>query len=269
MSTPEPAYRDRPPTTTYSYQATAHQHPPLLTWSVPTTPVPAAPPTNTNPTTNLFQPQQPPLQTWSTQTSPVSAAPPANTSTSTAANFFQPRLDTCAFCRAQGHRIRACAITTEYINSGRASIVEDRIHLPNSQPIPFDSSRRGLQASIDIWLAVQTATAPVQTHAVFAQEPPPHFNSHNTPTSRIEEVIETHIIQVKEGTTTGDDQAFPHNIFKGFATEKKKPGGKHSKAPELLAPAPMTPPPVVNTSTSAVTPQTHTQYRYQSHAEDQ
>jgi len=110
LSIPKPGYRDAPPSVAYSYQATA---PPPLT-----------------------------PQPWSMQTSapaPVPAIPPASTSTPT--SFFPPRPKTCAFCHGQGHRIRSCPIASEYLASGRTSVIEGRIHLPNGQPVPFDGSR--------------------------------------------------------------------------------------------------------------------------------
>ena len=103
--------------------------------------------------------------------------------------------------------------------------------------------------------------------AVFTYDPPPYFDSHVASTSHIKEVVESHILQVKEATTPDEeqDQDFSHNIFKVFATEKKKRRDKASIAAELSAPPPMTPAPAVTSSTSWP----NVQYRYQCDMEDQ
>ena len=242
---PEPGYRDAPPTAAYSYQ-------------------PAAPP--------------PALQPWSAP-APTLVSPAANANANAIASFFRttPRPETCAFCTAPDHRLRQCPIANEYLVSGRASIVGDRMHLPNGQPIPFDGTRRGLKASIDSWLISQTTSAPpiTQTRTVFTQDPPPHLDSRNTSSSRIEEVMESHILQVKDAATSDEDEdKFSQDIFKVFATEKKKRG---AKAPELSAPPPAarapTPPPPPLTSqtppTAASNSRPNTQYRYHCNAEEQ
>jgi len=92
---------------------------------------------------------------------------------------------------------------------------------------------------------------------------PPHFDPGNASTSQIEEVVKSHVLQVKDSVTT-DKEEFPHDIFKVFATEKKQVD-KASKAPELSAPPLPTQAP--NTSSGSTRP--NTQYRYQSNAEDQ
>ncbi len=209
-------------------------------------------------------PPPPPPQMWS---APAAAPTPA-ANTTTSASYFRmgPRPESCAFCCVQGHRVHTCAIAGEYVNSGHTTIINDRIHLPNGQPIPFDGSRRGLQASIDLWLTSQMPTStPSQAHAVFARDAPPHFDSRNAPTSRIEEVIESHILQVKQDDTPQEeDEEFSHDIFEVFAAEKKKHGDKASKVPELATPPPTTP--VLTTSANIVWP--NSQFRYQSNAED-
>ena len=150
----------------------------------------------------------------------------------------------------------------EYINSGHATIINDRIHLPNGQPIPFDGSRRGLQASIDLWLTSQMpASTPSQAHAVFARDVPPHFDSRNTPTSCIEEVIESHMLQVKEADTPQEEEEFSHDIFEVFAAEKKKRRDKASKVPKLATPPLTTPAPAASANIS----RPNSQYRYQTH----
>ena len=246
LGIPKLEYRAAPATAAYSYQTTAPPPPTQQMWSAPATaPIPT----------------------------PV--APSANTST--AAPFFQfgPRPETCVFCCAEGHRLRTCAAANKYIQSGCATWINDRINLLNGQPVPFDSSRHGLKASIDAWLALQTAAAPTpaQNQAIITHNPLPHLNSHNT-SARIEEVIESHILQVREAPTL-DEEEFPQDIFKVFAAKKKKCS---DKAPELSAPPPKTPAPAPTPAAQISThvPATNlsdswanAQYRYQSNAEDQ
>jgi len=157
----------------------------------------------------------------------------------------------------------------EYVKSGRAAYVNDRIHLPNGQPIPFDGTRQGIRGSIDTWLTSQTTSvpAPAQVCSVFMWEQPPHFDTHNT--SRIEEVVESHIIQVADTVVPAEDegQEFSHDIFEVFTAEKTKP----SKASELsapLLPAQVIPPPTNTSATSPGTLRPNLQYRYQCDTED-
>ena len=212
-------------------------------------------------------PPPPPPQPWS---APAAAPVPAPTtplsSTHATSTFlrFGPRAETCAFCRAEGHRLRSCTTANEYIQSGRASWINERIHLPNGQPVPFDGTRRGLKASIDAWLTSQTAAAPTpaQATAVLTRDPPPHFGLPNASTSRIEEVVESHILQVREAACPNEEE-FSHDIFEVFATEKKR--GDKTKAPELSAPPPATSAPVSAANLS----RSNAQYRYHCDAEDQ
>ena len=85
----------------------------------------------------------------------------------------------------------------------------------------------------------------------------------NASTSRIEEVIKSHILQIREAATPNEEQEeeYSQDIFKVFATEKKKCG----KALELSAPPPATPAPAAASST----PRPNTQYKYHCNAEDQ
>jgi len=136
---PKPEYRTGSPAIAYSYQHVAPQPPTLQPWSAPTT-APA----------------------------PMPPAPAASTGTATSFRFgLRPKA--CVFCRTENHQVCDCALASEYVKSGRASIVNDHIHLLNGQPVPFDGSRRGLKASIDTWLNTQIAptAAPAQSHAVF------------------------------------------------------------------------------------------------------
>ena len=235
---PKPEYRSGPATSAYSYQAASPPPLPSQSWSAPA----AAP-------------------------APTSVVPSASANAAAAASsFFRlgPRPESCAFCRGQGHRVRTCTIANEYVNSGRATVINDRVHLPNGQPIPYDGTNRGIKARIDSWLALQNAPPASQTRAVFVRDPPPHFDSRNASTSRIEEVIESHILQVRESVTPDEEEEeFSHDIFEVFATEKKC--GNKAKAPELSAPPPVTPAPPAASNA----PRSNSQYRYQCDAEDQ
>jgi len=84
------------------------------------------------------------------------------------------------------------------------------------------------------------------------------------PISQIEEVVETHILQVKEATTIKEGQEFLHNILKVFATERKH-NNRKGKASELSATS--TEPQAHPANSSNLQP--NTQYRYTSNAEDQ
>jgi len=219
-------------TASYSYQMPAPLPPP--TWSVP-----AAAPV------------------------PTPATPAPNFSTAAPFLHFGPRPELCIFCRTEGHRLRSCPTLNDYVQSGHASWINDRIHLPNGQPVPFDGTRRGLKASIDAWLTAQTAPAAAQSSAVFTRETPPYLDLRNALTSRIEEVIESHILQVREATATDEDQDqdFSHDIFEVFATEKRKRG----KALEFSAP----PPPTSAPASASSAPRSNAQYKYHCDAEDQ
>ena len=90
---------------------------------------------------------------------------------------------------------------------------------------------------------------------------------HNT--SRIKEVVESHIIQVADAVVPAEDkgQEFSHDIFKVFTTEKTKP----SKASKLSAPPPPAQvilPPINTSATSPSTLWPNLQYRYQCDAKD-
>ena len=92
--------------------------------------------------------------------------------------FFHPRArtDGCSFCSHIGHRVRECPTAQEYVRSGRATVLGDRLYLPNGQPIPNDGSGRGLKHGIDSWLASQSHAAPVPPQRVsFTRETPPHL----------------------------------------------------------------------------------------------
>ena len=192
-SIPKPEYRSSPATSAYSYQATPPPLPPSQLWSAP-----AAAPV------------------------PTSVAPSANANAAAAAASFclGPRPESCAFCCSQGHHVCTCTIANEYVNSRHATVINNQVHLPNSQPIPYDSTNCGIKASIDSWLTTQNTPPASQTRTIFVCNPLPYFNLHSTSTSRIKEVIESHILQVQEVVTPDEEEEeFSHDTFKVFATE--------------------------------------------------
>ena len=104
------------------------------------------------------------------------------------------------------------------------------------------------------------------TCTVFVGDLLPYLNPCNALSSRIEEVMESHILQVKESVSPDeDDKDFSHNIFEVFAAEKKKRKNKASKAPKLSALPPTTHAPATSSGNSRPS----SQYRYYSNAEDQ
>ena len=234
LGIPRPGYQVNT-STSYTYQASAPLPPPPQPWSVPAAapiPAPTTPSSSTHATSTFLR--------------------------------FSPCAETCTFYCTEGHRLRSCTTTNKYIQSGRASWINERIHLPNGQPVPFDSIRRRLKVSIDAWLTSQTTAAPTlaQATTVLTCNPPPHFGLHNAPTSRIEEVVELHILQVREATCPNKEE-FLHDIFEVFATEKKR--GDKAKAPKLTAPPPAALAPVSAANLS----HSNAQYQYHCNAEDQ
>jgi hypothetical protein len=121
---PKPEYRPGPAMAAYSFQAAP----------APTTPSAPQPWSARAPPPSAQQP-------WSAQAPPVpsSALPPVIADS--AASFFRPRPSTCNFCTLAGHQVRDCSMAKEYVNTGRATIVGNCIHLPNHQPVPYDGSR--------------------------------------------------------------------------------------------------------------------------------
>ena len=233
----------------------------------------------------------PPQQPWTAAAHHLPAPLPPSTSNSS--SFFRPRVrpDGCAFCLQSGHRVRECPSAQEYVRSGRALVLDDRLSLPNGQPIPNSGSGRGLKHGIDTWLAAQAPVNPTSLQQVsFARDTPPHFpakHDNRVPSACIEEVTEAHIVQVVDNK--GDPDSDDEDFFQVYATEKKKRDTRRSKLPELQSstsihppststdpPTPVTPGTSVPSSVSIAAPpptptiaRTVPQYRYQSTAEDQ
>jgi len=225
------------------------------------------PPPNLQSWMQSIAPPPPTPQLWSAP----AAAPTPSTIANTATPYYHsgPHPNTCTFCCTQGHQVRECSIVDEYVKSRCAAYVNNHIHLPNGQPVPFDGTQQGIRGSIDTWLTSQTASvsALAQVCSIFMWEQPPHFDMHNT--SWIEEVVESHIIQVVDAVIPTEDkgQEFSHNIFEVFAAKRTKP----SKASELSAPPPPAQvilPPINTSATSPSTLQPNLQYHYQCDAKD-
>lgn len=141
---------------TAAYQALVSQ-----AWSQPTTTLPVKP-----------------ISTPARQSSPPIAVP------TDPSQFFRrpPRTSGCVFCAQRGHQVRGCPAVEEYVRTGRTLIKNDRLHLPNGQPIPNDGSGRGLKHAIDTWLAADSArpsepsAVPTQLKAIAAFQHTPIFS---------------------------------------------------------------------------------------------
>jgi hypothetical protein len=175
-----------------------------------------------------------PRQPWSDRPAPPSL--PSDSSSPKASFFRRETTEGCAFCLDLGHRIRRCPIAEEYFNSGRVKIYNDRIYLPNGQPVPNDGSNRGLRHSIDAWLARQPSlSTPPPT-----RDPPPHTSfAIQTCEVHPQPVARAHIVEVADldsdasGSESEEDGL---DIFGVFAAEKKKKQAKAAKLPELVTP---------------------------------
>lgn len=68
-----------------------------------------------------------------------------------ASSYFRPMLRThgCIFCAEHGHHVRQYSTARHYACTDRILILNDRLHLPNGQPIPNDGNGRGLKPAID------------------------------------------------------------------------------------------------------------------------
>jgi hypothetical protein len=109
----------------------------------------------------------------------------------------------------KGHHLHECPAAEEYVNTGRAIVCNNWIHLPNGQLVPNDGTGRGIKASIDNWLTAQYSSQAA------------------APTSQIEEVVETHILQVAEFSSPPpanelEDEAMDSDIFEVYTMQKKK-----------------------------------------------
>ena len=173
----------------------------------------------------------PPRPSWSDR--PTSAPPPVVSDP-----IFQSR---CMFCSHTDHRIKECPLAHEYVRTGKAVVVGNRIHLPNGQAIPSTLAGRNLQAKIDTWIAETVATAP--THppdTSFSRDPPPHAThcfeivkggTHRPP------VLQAHIVEIQDDDDELKGENDDDDLFEVYATERKKRNVKASQLPELTQPA--------------------------------
>src|SRR5712671_1740693 len=133
----------------------------------------AAPP----PATYAYQAPSSTSQPWP-RANKSALPPPPHFASDDPSAFFRSRArsDACAFCNKPGHRIQDCPTAEDYVRAGRAILRNARIFLPNGEPVPNDGMGRGLQASIDAWLAAHppptSASAPT-TQVAFTHESPP------------------------------------------------------------------------------------------------
>ena len=194
-----------------------------------------------------------PRQQWAERPAPPSLPTFDPSSASAKASFFRRESsDGCAFCQNPGHRVRRCPIAEEYYDAGRITIINERIFLPNGQPVPNDGSNRGLRHSIDAWLARQSSSNTPST----ARDPPPHasfaIQTHSQPVAKahIVEITDSEFIASDSGSDSEEDGL---DIFGVFATERKK---KQTKAAKLLefTKSPSTASATFAPSTSAATP---------------
>jgi hypothetical protein len=143
----------------------AYQAPVSQAWSQPTATLLVKPTSN------------PARQSW------IQSSPPVAVPTDPSQFFRRPRRTSgCVFCAQRGHQVRGCPAAEEYVRTGRALIQNDRLHLPNGQPIPNDGSGRGLKHAIDTWLAADSArpsepsAVPTQLKAISAFQHTPIFS---------------------------------------------------------------------------------------------
>jgi hypothetical protein len=173
-----------------------------------------------------------PCQPWTDRSAPV---PPAISSEDT---FFCTCPASCIFCSQTNHLIRECPLAQEYMQSKRASIIGNQMHLPNGQPIPSNSIGHNLKEKIDTWLAGSVAAVPPNpSDPMFNRDPPPHAThcfEIVTKTLYSPPVQEAHIVEVPpvgEENKSDDEDA---DLFEVFAAEQKRRNAKATQLPELV-----------------------------------
>ncbi len=119
-----------------------------------------------------------------------------------------------------------CPLAIEYVRTGCVKIIDNKMCLPNKQPIPNDSSGWGIKAGIDAWLTSQAMPTPPPPRIVYVPPPPPPLPEQCAPpAAHIKEVTEanilqiTQVMQIPEQDPCEDDGL---DIFQVFATKKKK-----------------------------------------------
>lgn len=101
-----------------------------------------------------------PSSQLSTTSDPASKTQPA-TSLMMQTVDISPYLQTegCFFCADRGHNFRQCSTANDYARTGRILITNDRLSLPNGEPIPNDGNGRGLKPAIDEWLVANIVSS--------------------------------------------------------------------------------------------------------------
>ncbi len=192
------------------------------TFSVNTPPSPAPP--------SFVPPSSAPQQPWTEH-----SAPPSMPSDDKATFFQRNSPEGCAFCMDTGHRICRCPIAEEYIDTGRATIYNKRIHLPNGWPVLNDGSNCGLRHGIDAWLARQSSSS---TASSGIRDSPPHTTFSIQTCGYHPPIATVHIVEIVDSESTAsdsrsDDEEDGLDIFRVFTAERKKRQTKAVKIPEL------------------------------------
>jgi hypothetical protein len=208
-------------------------------------------------------------QPWVQRTQPT-------TLPSDATSFFRtPRwIDGCAFCTQSGHIVHECPIAMEYVSTGRAKIMNNRVNLPNGQWIPNNGSNRGLKHGIESWLVASNPPIPELTASIQPAAPSQHKTTSHLVLSF--EAIQVHMAQIAdalESKPESDNSDNPaselYDLCEVLAIERKRHEPRQPKAQEAPLPAPSNPaPPPALSASHPATPRQPPQFWYQSSAED-
>ena len=153
--------------------------------------------------------------------------------------FYRPP-SRCMFCSQTNHLIKECPIAHEYVRTGRAVVINNRMHLPNGQPIPPNVTGVNLQAKIDVCLAGSATVTPTQPQtsdptSTPARDPPPHAAHCFEIVRQVvygESVKQAHIVEVQDIEEDEEDL----DLFEVYAAERRKRNAKASQLPELARP---------------------------------
>ena len=208
---------------------------------------------------NTALPMNLPRQTWADRSVP---SPPVITPEE---SFFRTRPTSCIFCSQSNHLIHKCTLVQEYIQSKKAMIVSNWLHLPNGQPIPSNITGCNLKERINAWLTGPMAAAPPHpSDSNFTRDAPPHAAAHcieiipassygqPVPQAHIDEVS---LAEEEELDDEGDEDM---DLFEVFATEQKKQNAKATQLPELTPAEIPEQPKELTPSAAATSDSTHT-----------
>jgi hypothetical protein len=173
----------------------------------------------------------------------------------------------------------------EYLSTGRATVYDARLYLPNGEFIPNDRSNRGLKYAIDTWIAENTTPAPdtrppllgplakpAEPIAPQREAPPQQALSFEAIRSEVHmaEITDITDTEAQEDLIKDEDQDLSQGLFDIYevlATEKRRRGDAYPARPKD---APASVPASANAASApANTARPVPQYRYQSNAEDQ